>query len=201
MQPGRSNTSLLWIDSGPIGGANTIDIGTQDWYTRNHRAYNKYLILLDLSKLRGNPSLSANTPLKLLRFQFYRSNKAFRKRPVVHRSGHRGLEDDSALGKSEIEVLLVPSARAECESAPKHDPVSTKRIKGLSCRSASGPHADSQSLASRPPSPAQPARRRILAYPDVEAHPVAVPAHPMRNVRYMGTARTGRDRQEEGAQD
>ena len=41
------------------------------------------------------------------------------------------------IGRRHVKTLM-----RRCKSAPKHDPASTKRIKGLSCRSALGPHAD-----------------------------------------------------------
>jgi hypothetical protein len=52
---------------GVMGGANAVDFGTQDWYTRPRRACKKCLILLGLCDRRGNPSLSANRKNKYLK--------------------------------------------------------------------------------------------------------------------------------------
>src|SRR6185437_460987 len=43
-----------------VDGAKSFDFGTQDWYTRAHRACEKCLILLGFCDRRGNPSLSAS---------------------------------------------------------------------------------------------------------------------------------------------
>jgi hypothetical protein len=46
------------------GGANRVDFGTQDWYTRLPRAHEKCLILLGFCDRSGNPSRSAGRPEK-----------------------------------------------------------------------------------------------------------------------------------------
>ena len=49
-----------------MGGAKTVDFGTQAWYTRLHLARKKCLILLSLCERRGNPSLFPPRQLKRL---------------------------------------------------------------------------------------------------------------------------------------
>jgi hypothetical protein len=48
-----------------MGGANPVDFGTQDWYTRRPRACKKCLILLGFCERSGNPSLSAKPSQKI----------------------------------------------------------------------------------------------------------------------------------------
>jgi hypothetical protein len=63
----------------------------------------------------------------------------------------RGVEGDSAAARESLAVIEearkqqspVGPLNIVCESAPWNDPAQINGVSGLTCRSASGPHADS----------------------------------------------------------
>ena len=55
---GSRIANLIRTAFGAVDRPKMVDFGTQDWYTRPHRACNKYLILLNLCRWRGNQYLS-----------------------------------------------------------------------------------------------------------------------------------------------